>query len=132
MHEVTIETWLKKIGEKHIEVALRVPGMDSWSRAMPSPSSMTHPYAVALVDLYMSVSASLSFSCVELQEGINAVHARRAIFPTDTADACTIFEKCKRVAARLVNVFSRFRDLRIEQKIHVVMKRATTLEREPQ
>ena len=132
MHEVTIETWLKKIGEKHIEVALRIAGMDSWSRAMPSPSSMTHPYAVALVDLYMSVSASLSFSCVELQDGISAVHGRRAIFPTDTADTCTIFEKCKRVAARLVNVFSRFRDLRIEQKLHVVMKRATTLEREPQ
>ena len=91
VHEVTIETWLKKIGDKHIEDALRIPGMDAWSRAMSPPSSMTHQYSVVLVDLYMSVSASLSFSCVELQDGINAVHARRSIFPTDTADA-TIFE----------------------------------------
>ena len=127
VHQETIEEWCKKRNNFDVNALLSSNpqlGMQKWTRSMPSATAMVE--FSDLMKLYLVVDPAISFSQLEIQNGLLNLHAKTRCLCPSLGSTTTA---ARTVSGVLQTGFSIYRDLRYAAKMTIVLKAASSTEK---
>ena len=124
VHQAVLEKWCEMRGTADLQklfcTAWNV-GMHIWGRTMP-PCDELVSY-IDLVRLYVEVDRSIAFSQVELMNAMLNLNVTGKFFSGDVSI------QAKKLSGILLTGLSRFRELRVDEKLKRAVKHASTIQK---